>query len=190
MTDIYSTTSPYIGEKIKLRPLEKNDLDSIMEFWNTYETRIGLDLFIPMSSMMENEFIERAHEGAKSGKHFIFAIEEISTGKFLGTCGIDNINHISRSAELGIAIHNPENHSKGYGTDTMKCLIKFGFNILNLHRIELWVMEFNERAIHVYEKVGFKEVGKKREARFLQGRYYDIILMDILEEEFRKNYSN
>ncbi len=189
MSDIYKTKSPYIGEKIKLRPLEKDDLDDIMEHWNTYESRIGLGLLIPMSSMMEAEFIESVHNKAKSGKEYVFAIEEISTENFLGTCGIGTINSVSRSAELGITIHNPANHSKGYGTDTMRCLISFGFNILNLHRIELLVMEYNERAIHVYNKVGFKEVGRKREAHFLQGIYYDVVVMDILEDEFRKIYS-
>jgi RimJ/RimL family protein N-acetyltransferase len=186
MEDIYKTTSPYIGEKVKLRALEKDDLDSIMEHWNTFESRLGLGFLVPMSSMQEAEFIERAHEGAKSGKAYMFAIVHSKTDEFLGTCGIDSINTISRTAVLGIAIHNPANHSKGYGTDTMNCLLKFGFNILNLHRIELWVAEYNTVAIHVYKKVGFKEVGRKRESHFMQGKYYDLIVMDILEEEFRK----
>ena len=188
MDDIYKTTSPYLGDKVTLRALEKDDLDSIMEHWNTFETRIGLGGVIPMSSMMETEFIESVHNRAKTGKAYIFAIEDNKTGEFLGTCGIESINNISRSAELGIAIHNPANHSKGYGTDTMRCLLKFGFNVLNLHRIELWVMEYNKRAIHVYNNVGFKEVGRKREAHFLQGVYHNIIVMDILEDEFRKIY--
>jgi RimJ/RimL family protein N-acetyltransferase len=190
MVDIYSTTSPYIGSKVKLRPLEKEDLNAIMEHWNTYESRIGLGLLVPMSSMMEAEFIDSVHSRAKNGSAYIFAIEHVSTGEFLGTCGIERINFISRSAELGIAIHNPANHSKGYGTDTMRCLLKVGFNILNLHRIELWVMEYNKRAIHVYEKVGFKEVGRKREAHFLQGIYHDIVVMDILEDEFNEIYND
>lgn len=188
MVDIYSTTSPYIGDKVKIRALEKDDLDSIMEHWNNYESRIGLGFLVPMSSMMEAEFIEHVHNSAKNQKSYIFAIENLTSGEFLGTCGIDSINWTNRTAELGISIHNPANHSKGYGTDTMKCLLKFGFNILNLHRIELWVMEYNERAIHVYNKVGFKEVGRKREAYFLQGSYHDIVVMDILEEEFQEIY--
>ena len=74
MKDIYSTTSPYIGEKVKLRPLEKEDVDDIMEHWNTYESRIGLGLLVPMSSMMEAEFIESVHSRAKSEKAYIFAV--------------------------------------------------------------------------------------------------------------------
>jgi RimJ/RimL family protein N-acetyltransferase len=91
---------------------------------------------------------------------------------------------VNRSASIGIGIHNPKNHNKGYGTDSMICLLKIGFFILNFHRLELCVMDYNKRAIHVYEKIGFKEVGLKREAHFLQGKYHDIYIMDILAKEF------
>jgi len=188
MTDIYQTKSPFEGEKVRLRPLEKSDLDEIMKHWNTYESRVGLGTVIPMSTMMEEEFIQSSHENTKSGKGYNFAIEDKETKEFLGTCGIDSIWQINRSAEIGIAIHNPENHNKGYGTDATICLLRVGFLVLNFHRLELWVMEYNKRAIHVYKKIGFKEIGVKREAHFLQGNYHDIYILDILAAEFRELY--
>ncbi|MFX0099236.1 MAG: GNAT family N-acetyltransferase, partial [Candidatus Hodarchaeota archaeon] len=66
--------------------------------------------------------------------------------------------------------------------------LKFCFNILNLNRVELGVYEFNTRAIHVYEKVGFKHIGKKRDDIFFEGKYYDHLMMDILQEEYRELY--
>ena len=155
-----------------------------MKYWNVYESRVGLGGVIPMSSMMEEDFIKHSHESAKNQKEYIFAIVNKETEEFLGTCGLGDFNWTARSGVLGLAIHNPENHNKGYGTDTMDCLLSFGFNVLNLHRIELWVMEYNKRAIHVYEKIGFKEVGRKREAHYLQGKYHNIVVMDLLKREF------
>ncbi len=184
MKEILEKGSPFIGEKVKLRPIEKSDIDKIMEHWNTYESRIFLGTIIPMSSMMEEDWINSVHQRRKKMEAFYFAIEDKETKEFLGTCGLESIFWTSRSAVLGIAIHNPENHNKGFGTDTMKCLLKFGFNILNLNRIELWVMEYNKRAIHVYEKIGFQEIGKKRQGHFIQGSYHDIIVMDILKSDF------
>ena len=52
----------------------------------------------------------------------------------------------------------------------------------------LKVFSFNERAIHVYEKVGFKEIGRRRKSYYLNGAYYDDVFMDILKEEFPKSY--
>ncbi|MCE7739341.1 MAG: GNAT family N-acetyltransferase [Candidatus Heimdallarchaeota archaeon] len=190
MTDINQTNSPFEGEKVRLRSLEKSDLDDIMKHWNTYESRVGLGTVIPMSTMMEEEFIQNSHEKAKSGRGYNFAIETLETKEFLGTCGIEDIMQVNRSAAIGISIHNPENHNKGYDTDAMICLLKVGFLVLNFHRLELMVMDYNKSAIHVYEKIGFKEVGLKREAHFLQGKYHDVYMMDILAKEFKKLYPN
>lgn len=102
MTDINQTNSPFEGEKVRLRSLEKSDLDDIMKHWNTYESRVGLGTVIPMSTMMEEEFIQNSHEKAKSGRGYNFAIETLETKEFLGTCGIEDILHVNRSAVIGI----------------------------------------------------------------------------------------
>ena len=59
---------------------------------------------------------------------------------------------------------------------------------MNLNNIRLDVMEFNERAIKCYKKCGFKECGRRRKSYFLNGKYYDVIQMDILSEEFKESY--
>ena len=63
-------------------------------------------------------------------------------------------------------------------------LLDYSFNILNLNNIMLNVYAFNTRAIRCYRKIGFKEIGRRRQARRIQGKSYDIIYMDILAEEF------
>ncbi len=187
MEELLAKGSPFIGEKVQLRAVEKTDLDDIMKYWNTFESRVGLGTVIPMSSMMEEDWIKSTHERAKNQTAFTFVVEHKETKELIGTCGIEDMNWIAKSGIVGIGIHNPANHNKGYGTDAMRCLLRFGFDVLNLNRIELWVMEYNERAIHVYEKLGFKKVGKKRQAHFLQGSYHDILEMDILRSEYKSS---
>jgi len=188
MKDVYNIQSPFIGEKIILRAIEITDLEKIMKYFNMYELRLGLGNIIPVSNIQEEEWIRRSIENYSKGTEYNFVIEHKETKEFLGTCGIGDFSHTSRSAVLGIGIHNSDNFDKGYGTDAMICLMKFGFRILNLHRIELGVFSYNERAYHVYKKLGWKEVGRKRESYFLQGKYHDCILMDILEHEFEEKY--
>lgn len=67
----------------------------------------------------------------------------------------------------------------------MKLMLDYGFGVLNLHRIELNVFDYNARAMHVYEKLGFKREGVQREALFYDHKYHDSILMSILEDGFR-----
>ncbi|MNT19160.1 hypothetical protein D3C72_1544040 [compost metagenome] len=57
--------------------------------------------------------------------------------------------------------------------------------MLNLNNVNLDVLSFNERAIACYKKVGFIEYGRRHEAYFYNGVYYDIISMEILERHFR-----
>lgn len=103
----------------------------------------------------------------------------------IGTCGYWNTDSTQRNSEVIMMIGERNNLGKGYGTDAMKLLLEFGFNIRNLHSIRLRVYSFNERGIRSYEKCGFKQIGYFREAGRIDGEYYDEILMDILEHEYR-----
>ena len=49
-------------------------------------------------------------------------------------------------------------------------------------------MEFNSRAIACYKKCGFKEMGRRRQCNYINGKYYDTIHMDILKEEFAGDF--
>ena len=100
----------------------------------------------------------------------------------------NSIQHEKLSDDNCIFIGEEENRSKGYGTEALKLLLDYGFNYLNLHSIMLCVMSFNERAIACYKKVGFKEAGRLRENYFLNGKYHDVVYMDILENEFEGEY--
>ena len=86
-----------------------------------------------------------------------------------------------------IDIFDENKRSNGYGTESLRLLLDYGFNYLNLNNIHLGVKAFNERAIACYKKVGFKEYGRRREAYFLNGKYYDDVFMDILAREFKGN---
>lgn len=172
------------GEKIRLRSLELSDLDSIMENWNDLEFRHNTGSAIPYSRLNREDFIRNTWNLRKEDKGYFFAIETKDSREFLGHVSLFIINKITRSSDLGIFIYNKENWNKGYGTDAMKVILMIGFEYLNLHRIELGVYPENERAISVYRKVGFIEVGRKRKNRFMNGKYRDEIIMDILREEW------
>ena len=110
----------------------------------------------------------------------LFMIDEVLTGKTVGTCQLREIESINRSAELQIRIGDTRNHDRGLGTSAVEQLVQFGFEDLNLRRISLEVFSHNERAIHVYEKCGFSIEGLLREAVYVDGQWSDITCMGIL----------
>ena len=173
-----------VGERIYLSPRNEEDVEIFTEWLNDF----GITDYIGRSSNIvtlqeEKMFLEKVDNNNR-----VFVIIDIETDEIIGTVGLHEINNINRTATLGIFIGNKEYWSKGYGTEAIQLILDFGFNYLNLNNIDLALMEFNERALKCYEKCGFKEIGRKRKCNFINGKYYDSILMDILAEEFTDSY--
>ena len=113
-----------------------------------------------------------------------FWIVESGVDEPVGSCALIDVNPIGRRAMLAALIGEKDRWSKGVGTDALRLLLDYGFNILNLNSIKLIVHESNQRAVRCYEKLGFQITGRKREAQILGKRIEDILLMDILASEF------
>ncbi len=179
----------YYGEMVRLRALEMEDLDNIMKYWNTLELRQYLDNQMPMSRNTERQWLERSttmdpwRDGGMT-----LAVEDKKTGEFLGTVSLFRIQKQHKRAEFGIAIHKPENLGKGYGTDTARVMLWIAFQILGLNSVHLITLDTNERAQRAYEKAGFRKAGIFRQGAFVKGAFHDFIIMDILKEEFLKEY--
>lgn len=174
------------GDLITLRGFELKDIDGVYTFWNTLSLRRELGPIIPKSRKEIEDWIRDTWKDKQEQRAFTFAIETQKEKKLIGYAQLKNIRKINRTATVSIAIFNEKNRGKGYGTDAMKVLLYFGFEILNLHRIGLNVFETNPRAIKVYQKVGFKKVGVLRETDFVEGKYVNDVAMDILEHEWKE----
>lgn len=174
------------GEKVRLRSFELPDLDEIMKYWNNIRLRnfVGSADRGPVSRSEEEEWIRRTWKERQERRAFTFAVETVAKNELIGGTGLFDINWTSRSAMAGVSIYNPEYWGKGYGQETMNLLLNFAFRILNLNRVELETFDFNKRAQRCYRKVGFKEVGRRRKACYIDGEYHDDVIMDILKEEW------
>jgi RimJ/RimL family protein N-acetyltransferase len=153
-----------------------------MKNWNNPELRHFLGGFIPHTRLQEKEWIESVQMEMKKRSSFVFAIERLPEQEFIGTSALHNIDWLSRSCTFGIAIHTEDNWDQGFGTQAVKLLIEFAWKSLNLRRIELSVHEFNKRAKHVYEKLGFVEFGKANQKYFIDGEYVNTFYMELLRD--------
>jgi RimJ/RimL family protein N-acetyltransferase len=174
------------GKRITLRGLELEDTDIILQHFNDVEVRRYLGRLVPVAKEEEIEWIRRGWDARKKGSEFVFGIEVNENQQLIGTCSLFSISSMHRKAELGIAIWNKQYWDKGLGQETLKLLLSYGFDFLNLHSIFLLVNADNSRAIRAYEKVGFKHAGRTRDAVYQSGKYLDLLIMDILEDEFRE----
>ncbi len=88
-----------------------------------------------------------------------------------------------RCATIGIALGR-EHIGRGYGTDAMRVIVDYAFREMGLHRIQLTVAPFNPAGIRAYGKAGFVEEGRHREAVWHDGRWYDEVMMSVLDHEW------
>ena len=169
-----------VGEKCYLSPIDLNDAEKYTEWLNDLEIITNLG---PLYCGILNVEGEKEILKDLSQKHN-YSIIDIETNELIGNCGFLEIDNLNQIAEIGIFIGNKKFWDKGYGTEAMVLLMDYGFKALNLHNILLRVFSFNERAIKCYEKVGFRVIGKRREALKRGDKTFDAIYMDILYTEF------
>ena len=169
-----------VGDRIYLSPRNSEDYEIFTEWLNDFETTDYLGRSATLCSLAsEKKYLEDNNSPEST-----FSIITLEEDKIIGSISLEKINHLRRTATLGIFIGNKNYRNNGYGTEAIKLILEYGFKYLNLNNIKLDLIEFNERALKCYKKCGFKEYGRRRKCEFVNGKYYDIIEMDILAEEF------
>lgn len=114
----------------------------------------------------------------------MFIIRELATDQPIGFVGLDGNNWVAGDAWVGIGIGESACWGRGYGTEAMRLILAYGFRELNLHRVSLSVFEYNPRGYKSYLKAGFREEGRERQWIKRDGRYWDMIYMGILRQEW------
>lgn len=112
-----------------------------------------------------------------------FAIE--AGGKYIGYCGLMNIQNRHGNVELGIMIGDRGYWGRGYGREVVNLLLNYGFHFLGARRIALTTHAKNERAIRCYRACGFVEEGRPRKVVWIEGEYTDLVEMSLLREEWQ-----
>ena len=106
-------------------------------------------------------------------------------GFSIGELSFHNLDLTNKSCEIGIKICELSEQGKGYGEEALRGFINYLFRTYELHRIELDTLLENKRAQHLYQKVGFKVVGVKRDVWLdPEGNYRSAVVMDLLKNDF------
>ena len=178
-----------VGERVRLRAIERPDTPTLVRWLNDPEVRHTLLMFEPMSTAAEERWFERRLELEHD---YLFSFEGRVEGRWihLGNVGLHRVDCENRAARPGILLGEKEHWDKRFGTQAMRLMLDFAFRDLNLHRVELEAFAFNPRAIRCYEKAGFQREGALREAFFRDEGYQDIYRTAVLAPEFAAPRSN
>lgn len=171
-----------VGDRLCLRPLEREDLVHIRRWSQDAEFRGLIGETQPMSRVEAEAFFRRV-QTEPDRVWFMITLKE--DGRPIGEAGLLRIFPAWRTTDLSIMVGEREAWGQGYGTEAIRLLLDHAFGALKMHRVALGVVGFNERALRFYEKVGFRREGLQRDGYYYEGRFHDFVMMSILEDEYR-----
>ncbi|MGW4801309.1 GNAT family N-acetyltransferase [Nonomuraea sp. NPDC004297] len=105
--------------------------------------------------------------------------------EYVGEIVLNQLDAANLSCNLRIALIGARAFGRGYGTEAIELVLAHAFTATPLHRIRLGVYTFNERARHVYKKLGFVEEGVERDSLRWDGEWHDAVLMAVLRPEWQ-----
>ena len=171
------------GEKVYLSALTGDDAPALAS-WDANTEYLRLFNADPARPHTPEAIAEGIAESNKKTNAFRFGIRLVENDEMIGEEELDHIEWQHGVAWFGIGIGDPAYWGKGYGREATALLLRFGFWEINLHRIQLTVFDYNERAIAAYEKLGFVKEGTYREFLQRDGRRYDMFLYGLLRHEW------
>jgi len=176
-------TPLFSGERIRLTALRPEDA-AIMARWyedGDFSRQWESGVARPRT---EASLRKRFADMDETKTDYAFAIRLMYSDEMIGYVDVSDIQWNNGAAWIAIGIGDPVNRGKGFGYEAMTLLLKFAFHELNLHRVQLTVFSYNERAIKLYERLGFTREGMFREFLARDGRRYDMILYGMLKREW------
>jgi RimJ/RimL family protein N-acetyltransferase len=169
------------GGKIELRRHARENYHLYAEWYGDPEIW-HLTSWAP--SPLKRSAVERLFEDRElSRTEDSFAIHIKDEDEPIGVISLTNKSEANESADLSVIVGHRDDRHRGYGTEAIDRLLRYAFEELGLNRIGLSVFEFNEEAISAYEKLGFVEEGRIRQAIKRPSGFHDAILMGILKSE-------
>jgi RimJ/RimL family protein N-acetyltransferase len=175
-------------DRLRLRPLREKDLPQLVEWLRDPDVweHLGSERDFSKKITLENE-TQIFQKNLRDESTIVFAIEAGDGLNFIGTAGLRRVNMRNKRSSVTVIIGDKREWNKGYGTEALRLLCRYGFTELGLHRISLTVDERHEAGKRCYQKCGFTAEGVLRECvREPDGSYHSNVVMSLLEHEWHR----
>lgn len=169
------------GERVALGPLRRELMPTYLQWFNDPATSRTLNS--PRQITLE-ELTDSFDATMRDAACETFTIYLLAGWRPIGNCGLTHIDIRNRTAEFEIVIGEPDARGQGYGTEATRLALDHAFTVLGLRNVMLRVYAYNRAGRRAYEKAGFHEFGRRRQAIELSGRPHDVIYMECLSAEF------
>ena len=170
-------------ERLILRKMARWDAADMYEYASNPAVTRFLTWDVHPNVRFSANYLSYLQSKYRSGEFRDWAVTLRSTGKMIGTCGFSHFNFPAYAAEIGYVL-NPAYWGNGVAVEAAACVIRFGFEYLELNRIEARCMTGNTQSRRVMEKLGMTYEGTIREGMFVKNRFISVEVCSILKKEF------
>ncbi|XCP86667.1 GNAT family protein [Roseburia hominis] len=167
-----------VGKNVILRERRKEDAEYFSYWFSQPRIMLQCGFTAPLTK-------EEAEKYADTKDSDWYTVTDLN-GKILGETGLLRMWPQWHCTDLTIILPNPEDQSKGYGTETIELMFQLAFKKYHMNRIAIGVVGQNADALRFYEKVGFKREGIQEQGYYYNGEYSDFVMMRILRSEWEK----
>ena len=173
-------------DRIILRKMDRSFADDMFEYASNPAVTKYLTWDVHPNRRFSYNYLGYVNSRYRTGEFFDWAITMRDSGKMIGTCGFTRFNFSSYSAEIGFVL-NPKYWGYSIAPEASRRVIRFGFDTLELHRIEARYMENNIQSRRVMEKSGMTFDGIYRDMMLVRGQFVSVGVCSILRSEFNRN---
>ena len=173
-----------VGKRAALGMLRREHVPDLATWFNHPEVRCGLAHRGFVNVEAEEKWFETMTKAGSAPRPtaIAFAVHSAADGELVGGCSLEEIDHNFLRASFGIFLGR--RRREGIGSDATRLTLDWAFHIIGLRNVMLEVYDFNEGAMRAYERAGFREIGRRRDAVLAVGARRDSILMDATVADF------
>jgi RimJ/RimL family protein N-acetyltransferase len=172
------------GRLVRLVAQDPETISVLLARWSHDSEFLRLLDSDPARPKTREEYQAKETQRLERANAFAFNARALEGDRLIGFVGLWVHSWTSGEAYVGIGIGEPSDRGRGYGTDTMRLVLRYAFAELNLARVSLEALAHNTRAIRSYEKAGFRLEGVQREWDRRDGQRWDIVFMGILAADY------
>ncbi len=175
------------GEKVYFSPIDSKDYETFTQWINDETLSRGIGSACKcFSEAIEKSYLENAE---KNGNYQFSVIRKVDE-KLIGSYGVVKLNQLHQNCEVGGFIGDVQDRGQGYGTETLRIMCDYCFNVLNMRNITYRVFGFNIASIKSAQKVGFEQAGRLSEAYYYNNAFHDEFIFQINKQTFNMKWKS
>lgn len=170
------------GNTIYLRALEPEDLEFIYAVENDESIWEVSNTQTPYSKFLIRQYLENAHQDIYEAKQLRLAVCKNGEHEAIGLIDLFDFDPRNKRAGIGILIREESERNNGYGKESLKLLIDYSFQQLQLHQLYANIGVENEASIALFSKFGFEKVGVKKDWNYFNNSFQDEALFQLVKK--------